>query len=225
MVKVFIDTNVIKFSATEHLAVVPVNRWQRNWYGNFIGRHVSEVRRVNPNDKLPPGRLKDEVARLPDVKRCADAGMIELYQDIQSWMEGAGLPRISSASGRFWGAEIKRGHPPHSGIQVLMGPSWMGFLSPDKYAIRYLSGIRDKRFQRLQRATGAYQGKDEQGKDKLNANQLIDAYLLWSAETNGADYFLTLDFTLISTVSRSKLNDYRPTLVTPSELLSRLNTD
>jgi hypothetical protein len=95
---------------------------------------------------------------------------------------------------------------------VIIGPSYLG--SADELALSFLKDIADERFKNFQKVTGAYQGKG-----RYNLNQLRDAFLLWCAEHNGADYLLTLDFKLINMVKRDKKHNITFAPVLPSELL------
>ncbi len=218
MTRVFIDTNVIKFSATKQLECIPVNKPTRNWYGKKTGYQVATVGYVNPNNNLRDGsEVKREAQLLPHIADLAKNGRIELYEDTEMQVESMGLPRISSVSGRFHGAPIKLATPPLIYSRIIIGPSYFG--SPYELSLDFFKGISDKRFKEIQKVTGAYQGKDH-----YNLNQLIDAFLIWSAEHNQCDYFLTLDFTLIKIVNHDKKERVCIKLVRPSELLQILGT-
>jgi hypothetical protein len=216
MARVFIDTNVIKFSATKQLEFIPVNKPTRNWYGKITGYQVATVGYVNPNDNLrDKSEIKKEAELLPDIAALAKNEHIELFEDTEMIVESMGLPKIGSASGRFYNAPIKRANPPIIYSRTIIGPSYMG--SPDELTLNFLKRITNKRFKELQKVTGAYQGKDN-----YNLNQLIDAYLIWSAEHNQCNYFLTLDFNLIKMIKNDKKKRVSINLVRPSELLQSL---
>jgi len=216
MTRVFIDTNVIKFSATKQLEIIPANKPTRNWYGKITGHQVATVGYVNPNDKLPDeSKIKIEAGLLSDIAILAKNGHIELFEDLEMMVESIGLPRIGSESGRFHGAPIKRANSPFIYGRTIMGPNHME--SPNELALKFFKEITHKRFKELQNVTGAYQGKDT-----YNLNQLIDAFLIWSAEHNQCDYFLTLDFKLIKMVKNDSKKRVNINLVRPSELLQNL---
>jgi hypothetical protein len=216
MIKVFIDTNVIKFSATKHLEIIPVNKPTRNWYGKITGYQVATVGYVNPNDNLRYGsEIRKEADLLPRIATLAKNECIELYEDIEMMAESMGLPRMGSASGRLYGAPIKRANPALIYSRTIIGPSYMG--SPDELALNFFKQISDRRFKDIQKVTGAYQGPN-----KYNLNQLIDAFLIWSAEHNKCNYFLTLDFKLIKMIENDKKKIVCIKLVRPSELLNIL---
>jgi hypothetical protein len=216
MDRVFIDTNVIKFSATKQLAIIPVNKPTRNWYGKITGYQVATVGYVNPNDNLrDESEIRKEADLLHHIATLAKREHIELYEDTEMMIESMGLPKIGSASRRFYDAPIKRAKPPLIYSRTFIGPSYIG--SPDELALDFFKGITDKRFKEIQKVTGAYQGKDY-----YNLNQLIDAFLIWSAEHNQCNYFLTLDFTLIKMIKNDTKQRVSIKLVRPSELLQIL---
>lgn len=216
MAKVFIDTNVIKFSATKQLEFIPVNKPTRKCYGKITGYQVATVGYVNPNDYLrDKSEIKKEAELLPNIADLAKNEHLELFEDTEMMVESMGLPKIGSASGRLYNAPIKRANPPLYYSRTIIGPNYMG--SPDELTLNFLKGITDKRFIEIQKVTGAYQGKDN-----YNLNQLIDAFLIWSAEHNQCDYFLTLDFKLIKMVKNDNKKRVNIKMVRPSKLLQSL---
>jgi hypothetical protein len=112
VIKVFIDTNIVKFSATKQLRLIPVNKPTRNWYGKKTGYQFSTVGYVNPNERLQDGsKIKKEAALLPDVADLAKSNRIELLESMEMVVESMGLPNIGSSSGRFYNAPIKKPIP------------------------------------------------------------------------------------------------------------------
>ncbi len=217
MIRVFIDTNTIKFSATKQLRIIPINKAIRNWYGKITSRIVSTIGYINPNEKLKNGsELKQEAKLLIDVAELAKNSHIELYEDVEMIVESMGLPNIGSSTGRLYKAPISRAEAPIKYGRMIMGPSYMG--SPKEMTLNFLKNINERRFKDLQKITGAYQGGD-----KYNINQLRDAFLIWSAEHNECDYFLTLDFKLIKMVKRDNKYEVKVNLVRPSELLQAID--
>jgi hypothetical protein len=216
MNKVFIDTNVIKFSATKQRRLLPVNRPTRNWYGKVTGYQLAELGYYNPNEKLNiESEIRQEAELLPEIADIAKLGHIKVLEDIEMMIESMGLPSINCSTGRFYGAPINRADRPIEYSRVIIGPNYMG--SPKQLAMNFLKNIDNSRFKEIQKVTGAYQGEN-----KYNHNQLIDAYLLWCAEYNKAKYFLTLDFKLIKMARGNKRIQLAVEPVKPSELLSKL---
>ncbi len=206
----FIDTNVLKFSATGPLMFIPVNKKIRNWYGRVVGMQVSRIGYVNRNEKIKNAELKREVNLLSKIAELAKSDKLEIFLHRESIFEGMGLPAMASASGNFFGAPITDAEAPIRYGRTLFYPR----VSPKELALDFLKGIDDKRFKELQKGTGAYQGGDN-----YNLNQLLDAFYIWCAEYNRCEYMLTLDFKLIKMIRSSRKHTVQVKLVKPSELL------
>lgn len=142
---------------------------------------------VNPNDKITNLELKAEADLLKDVAELGKSGSVEFVQTTEALYEEWGLPNMDSESGRFYGAPIRFIDAPFRYERV------MGGMGIDGGAEQYyfLASIQTPRFLEIQRASGAYQGKN-----LLNRNQLIDAFHVWCAESYGCAFLLTLDFKL-----------------------------
>lgn len=207
----FIDTNVLKFSASGPLMFIPVNRKIRNWYGRVVGIQVSRIGYVDRNEKIKSAELRREVNLLPKIAELAKSGRLEILLHSESIFEGMGLPAMASPSGRFLGAPITDAEAPIKYGRTLFHSR----ISPKELTLDFLKGIKDKRFKELQKVTGAYQGKDN-----YNLNQLLDAFYIWCAEHNQCGYMLTLDFKLIKMVRSSRKHSVQVKLVKPSELLA-----
>jgi hypothetical protein len=214
MLKVYIDANVIKFSATKQLRIVPKNEKTRNWYGKVTGVLVNSIEYVNPNDWIQNTKLKKEAYLLMQIAKLAKQSRLQVVMNLETKLETWGLPRMASKTGEFYGAHIKHVDAPIKYERIIMG---LGF-DLKKAQYEFMKDIPNKRFLQLQKEIGAYQGKN-----KTNHNQLLDAYHIWCAEHNQCDFFLTLDFKLIKIVNKSKSASIKPILVTPSELLDKIN--
>tara|TARA_B100001059_G_C17797807_1_gene564179 strand:+ start:896 stop:1762 length:867 start_codon:yes stop_codon:yes gene_type:complete len=59
----------------------------------------------------------------------------------------------------------------------------------------------------------------------ISDNQLLDAFHLWSAETNNMDYFLTVDKKFIRVMTQSKSIDLPCPPISPSQLIEQLDED
>jgi len=59
----------------------------------------------------------------------------------------------------------------------------------------------------------------------VSDNQLLDAFHLWSAETNDMDYFLTVDRKFIRVMTQSKSIDLPCLPISPSQLMEKLEED
>ena len=209
--KVYIDTNVLKFSATQLQRYRP--RTQKiNWGGRELEVTVNDLVCVNPNETIKNPELKIEAELLPVLAEAGKAGVIKYVIQMEALFESWGIPKMKSETGTFYDAPYECVEAPVKYSRTLVGA---GF-DPKEMQFRFLSSIKNKRFIELQKLTGAYQGSG-----KLNRNQLLDAFHLWCAEHNGCDYFLTLDFKLIRVVGKQK-GRFLSEVVKPSELMSRI---
>jgi len=213
--KILLDTTVLKFSASGPLSYIPVNRKTRNWYGRVTGFQFYKIGYVDRNQKIQNPELKREVQLLPKIAELAKSGTIELLMHQETVFESWGVPAMGSPDGPFYGAPISQAESPiKHGHRTLFAPS-LG-LSPDELTKNFLAGIRDKRFERLAKITGGYQGAG-----RYNLNQMRDAFYVWCAEHNECDFLLTLDFKLIRMLRNNTRDNLQVALVKPSELLSR----
>lgn len=210
--EVYIDTNVLKFSV--HHRSVYRGRSQRVKWG-----HIDKVLTVydlietDETTKLKANQ-RPEAKTLRLIADAARVGKIRLSISIETLIETWGLPKLDSVEGRFFGAEITPVPAPFRSSRVIATGQ------PDSVKnlqFEFLSKITDFRFLELQKATGAYQGKNG-----LQRNQLLDAFHLWCAEHNRCQYFLTMDTKLAKVVARAKR---APALhiVSPIELAAKLN--
>lgn len=208
--KVYIDTNVLKFSATRLPRLHPREQ-EVNWGGRLHKVTVHEPVDVNPNDFIKDPRLKAEVELLPELAEAGKRGQLRYLMQMETRIEGWGIPNMDSTTGRFYGAPIEVADAPIKYSRVIAG----GLEIPKDMQFEFLTRISSKRFHELQKVTGAYQGKGN-----LNRNQLLDAFHLWCAEHNKCDYFLTLDLKLIRVLRRNGKSRLQVEVVRPSELLS-----
>jgi hypothetical protein len=209
--RVYLDTTVLKFSATALRRYVPRKRKL------YLGANIPEVQAydigiVNPNESLA-GEIKTEAELLPALAEFGKQGTVKYFIHTETEFESWGLPKMrGNTTGRFYGTSIESAVSPVQYNRVMIGYYNQ---DPKKMQFDFLSGLKHTRFNELQRMTGAYQGPG-----KLHQNQLLDAFHIWCAEHNVCDFFLTLDFKLIRVVSSSRNRTIR--LVKPSELLKHL---
>ncbi|WP_137157319.1 hypothetical protein [Rhizobium sp. FKL33] len=208
--KVFVDTNILKFSAVKK-HVYRKKKTTINWGGAEFQADIYEPHTVNDLQKI-----KNEVQRRDALFLCmlAYAGISELLNfyfhravDLEAW----GLPGMASPSGRFFGCpvhDVPDPHPPRS--RIISG----GNKEPKEHSLDFISSIKHPRFVELMKMTGAYQGKNR----PLNLNQALDAYHIWCAESANIDYFLTMDYSLKRVVEHSK-TETSVKIVTPDQLI------
>jgi hypothetical protein len=207
--KVYLDTNIFKFSATGLLRFRP-REVTVDWGRMKQPLTVHDPVMVNPNDGLDNPELRREAELLPQVAALAGSGVADFVINIETEMEVWGLPNLDSETGRFYGAPYTRIDAPVQYGRVFFG----GNVGYKEEQFNFLRSLKHRRFGELQRITGAYQGKA-----KVNRNQLLDAFHLWCAEHNRCDFFLSLDFKLAKVIANSK-NKSTVLIVKPSELLA-----
>jgi len=209
---VYLDTNIYKFSATKLTRLRPrtkVLKWGDLEFEGVVHDFVT----VNPNDKIINPELRTEVNILPELAEFGKEGKVKYIIQTETLLESWGIPNMDSRSGKFYGAPIDYAKAPIQYERVLVG----GFEGPQEMQFDFLAGIKNKRFEKLQKITGAYQGPG-----KLNRNQLLDAFHIWCAEYNKCNFFLTLDLKLIKVINKGGANRLSTRLIRPSELLAEL---
>lgn len=210
--KVYLDTNVLKFSATELPRMAP-RQETINWGGIEHEITVHDFVEVNPNEKIGNPDLKVEADSLSELAGLGKLGAVEYLIQMETMFESWGLPNMDSSTGKFYGAPVKTVDAPIQYGRTMIG----GGQDAKEMQYDFLSRIDNGRFKELQKITGAYQGKNPP-----NRNQLLDAFHVWCAEHNDSDYFLTLDFKLIRVVNNGGAEKVKTKLVRPSELLAIL---
>lgn len=211
--RVYVDTNIFKFSATELTRLRPRSK-TINWGGNNIEVTVHDFIEENPIHRISNEELKSEAELLPELANLGKVGLIQYVIQLEAELESWGIPNVDSNSGRFYGAPVEPVEAPNVYGRVIAG----GPNDPKEEQFKFLSRIDDTRFKELQKITGAYQGGN-----KLNRNQLLDAFHLWCAEHNNCTYFLTMDFKLIRVSRNGGSKKLKVQPVRPSELLRELS--
>lgn len=213
--KIYIDAaNIFKYCATK-LKRLQAKGQVLNWGGREIKNTVSEIVFINPNNRIANNeKLKYEAGLLAQVANLAKNEKISLVVNVESLIESCRLPGLDSQDGVFYNAPYQLVSAPIKYSRIIVG----SFNSKEEQII-FLSNINHKRFKEIQKATGAYQGKQ----NPLNENQLLDAWHLWCAEYNNCDYLLTLDNSLARLIENSKSWQGSVEVVTPSKLISSIN--
>jgi hypothetical protein len=213
-IKVYLDTNIYKFSATQLPRLRP--RQQTITWGDIVQEvTVHDFIEVDPNDKIQNQELKNEAELLPKLAELGEKGAVRYFIQIEALLESWGIPNMDSRTGKFYGAPVEQVEAPVKYGRVILG----GNQDAKEMQFNFLSGLNHKRFIELQKVTGAYQGPG-----KLNRNQLLDAFHIWCAEHNECEFFLTLDFKLIRIVTNNRSYNSTVKLVRPSELLNNIKT-
>jgi hypothetical protein len=212
--KVYLDTNIFKFSATNLPRFQP--RLQNINWGEVNNQvTVHDYVSVNPNEKITNTKLKQNAELLVELADLGKQGKIKYLIQNETLFETWFLPDMDSRSGKFYGSPITHVEAPINYSRTMIG----GNINDKDMQFDFLKSIKHKRFIELQKITGAYQGKN-----KMNRNQLLDAFHIWCAEHNECDYFLTMDFKLIKMISDNKKQNIKVKLITPSDLLIKIKS-
>jgi len=210
--KVYLDTNVLKFSATQLPRLKP-KKQIINWGGIEQNVTVHDFVEINPNENITNPELKTEAALLPNLAELGKNGTVRFLIQVETLLESWGIPNMDSKSGKFYGTPIEHVEAPVQYGRIM----FCGNQDSKEMQFDFLSRLNNMRFKELQKIVGAYQGPG-----KLNRNQLLDAFHVWCAEHHECDYFLTLDFKLIRIVANGGAERVQVNLVRPSELIMQL---
>ena len=215
MIKVFFDTNILKFSATELRRLVPKEVEPIQWGDILIDSPVYDIVTINPNENIKNEKLRKEADLLPHISDLAKNDRIKLVTHHETLLESWGIPNMDSLSGKFYNAPYDLIEAPIGYSRAIIGYG----IDADKEQLNFISSIKDKRFIEIQKATGAYQGKG-----KYSRNQLLDAWHIWCAEHNQCNYFLSMDFKLIRMISNNKRWESTLKIAPPSVVINEIKT-
>jgi len=103
MAKIFLDTNVFKFSATKQLRMVP-RRQEVDWGHITTTVVVHNLALLNPLDRLSAHshELRSEADLLPKVAALGIREGVTFVTHMEGGLEAAHLPNMDSVSGK-WG--------------------------------------------------------------------------------------------------------------------------
>src|SRR5262245_18849977 len=99
---VYLDTNVLKFSATRLLRSKPVPQ-EIEWSGRTFEAVVHQDIEVNPNLAITNAELLAEAELLPQLAEAGKQGRVTYVMHIETLIESWGLPNMDSETGRFFG--------------------------------------------------------------------------------------------------------------------------
>ena len=212
-IKVYLDTNVLKFGIESARRLVPRNQ-SLNVNGKEIQFKIHDIFDIPVHEKVRNQEpLYKGIKLLPRVINFAKQGKFAFCTNFETMFEFWGILLLEEKKSYFEGSEIKEVQAPIKYSRILAG---FGQDSKTRQ-FEFLKSIKDKRFQELQKVTGAYQGEN-----KYNRNQLLDAFHFWCAEYNKCDYFLTLDFKMINHLRKQKKFTSMVKIVSPVELLNEI---
>jgi hypothetical protein len=194
---VFIDTNILKFSAVKK-HVYRARKTTVSWGGKEFETEYREPHTVNDIHRIKNEDQKRDAAFLGMLAYAGISEWLKFYSHREVDLEMWGLPGMVSPSGRFFGCTIHKVQDPAAPqLRIIVG----GNKAIKKHILDFMCSIKHPRFIELTKMTGAYQGKSK----PLNLNQARDAYHIWCAESAEMDYFLTMDYKLQKVVGRSKI--------------------
>lgn len=207
---VFIDANILKFSAVKKHVYRP-RKDTINWGGTEHEVELHEPYTTNDLHKIKNETQERDAVFLGMLAYAGISGRLKFHIHREVDLETWSLPGMASASGRFFGCPINGvADPVPLPSRIIIG----GEKKFKEHKLDFLCGIRHPRFIDLTKMTGAYQGTQK----PLNLNQALDAYHIWCAECAGMNYFLTMDYKLQKVVEKSKVET--PVVIrTPDQLL------
>ena len=208
--KVFLDSNIVQHAATTY----------RTCDIYFGGARLGEPPiRQGPIKTARKQQAKDhglrrEIEKLPQLSSILRSIGASLIMDHDNFSEVRKAGRFRTEY--FYNSDIKYANRPPESNTLLGCSGWLNPGPTDNQFHNFLRRLKNPRFLELAKYAGALQGTQD------NYNQLADAYFLWCAEENRADYFLTLDFRLKRSMDNARRLSYYPKIVTASQLLAEL---
>jgi len=101
--KIYIDTTVLKFSATRLPRLRP-RKQVVNWGGKEFEMTVHDYIRVNPNDSIGNNKLRFEVELLPTLAEAGKRGEVQYVLQMETLFESWKIPKMDSETGIFYDA-------------------------------------------------------------------------------------------------------------------------
>lgn len=214
LAKVFIDTNILKFSAVKKYCYLPKTT-KNNWNGEDYEGKIYEHYTANDINKIKNDTQKRDAVFLGILAYAGISGSLEYFIHREVDLELWGLPGTSSPSGRFFDCPLSKIQDPFPPKERIVFGGEKKFR---EHTLDFLSSIQEPRYLEITKMTGAFQGAGR----SLHLNQALDAYFIWCAECAGLEYFLTMDYKLIKVVASSK-RETAVKLITPEGLLRDLS--
>jgi hypothetical protein len=225
--RIFLETNALKFASERILRAYRIRKVVR-WGSAAVTIPMVRWYEEYPNHRLDrrQWRLILEISCLPSIAWMARQGRVELLCTEEVVIELRGLPKTDDPRGLFYGAPITWVKAPayttgNGLLERLVQPRAQHRRNARERQLEFLGSIQRQRFLDLQKATGAYQGPGR----PPHRNQLWDAFHVWSAESAGADYFLTLDMKLLRHLAQHLRFPPLIPCLGPLALLRRLEKD
>jgi hypothetical protein len=151
---VYVDANVFKFAASK-LPRFFRKTQQLNWGNKSSVHEYWEPGYLDPNDAIKDLELRAEAKLLGKIAIEARAARILLITNHESLTETWGLPNMDSIGGSFYGAPIGQCPSPVIYSRIVVG----GSRSMQELQTTFLISIKNSRFEEIQKAVGAIQGR------------------------------------------------------------------
>ena len=118
--KVYLDTNIFKFSATDLPRLRP-RQQNINWGGVDHEVTVHDYINVNPNEKITNAKLKQNAESLEELAALGKQGTIKYIIQNETLFESWGIPNMDSQTGKFYGTPIEHVEAPIKYGRVMIG--------------------------------------------------------------------------------------------------------
>lgn len=208
--RVLLDTSVLHHSRAIRRVLAPRQK-RLNWGGDLIELTVHEPAIEDRTQRLNE-RNRREIALLPQIASLATTAQITLLLHIETELALWGQPRTAGVL--FFDAPISR-----IWQKPLPRTISIGLAALDQQTA-FLRGIKEPRYRELRKACGAES-------DTGVGRQLRDAFHVWAAESEEADFVLTTDLKLADDLERRRKTRtrYLPRVLVlcPSKLLAFIN--
>ncbi len=208
MIRVFVDTSIARYADRSREV------WRKEKQTVRWGPSLQEIEIVRPHTERPLEKLQTEehaqtyadALLIEQVEALAQAKLIRLCWHFETHWEfvrnkaiGIPAPPILEL--------IEKANCPIYYSRMIVSP----FDNEDKQ-LEFLRRLNHPDFETWKKLVGAQPGT------KRERNQLMDAWHLWSADHNHCEYFLTMDYRLISSI-HSRKHERPLRVVAPAQFL------
>jgi len=214
MLRVFVDTSIVRFSETERQHWIVENQsvqWGPTTVASPVHQPVSEFPLEKLNHEQSQKAYRDALL-IPKIDDLAKDGLISLcwhketqWEYLRKRTVGSAKPSIIDRIG-------------NANCQIYYGRLITSPFKNEDEQLSFLQRLNHSEFEKWKKIVGGA---------KLGApgerSQLMDAWNLWSADHNHCDYFLTMDYKLIKSVA-SRKHSSTLRLVSPSIFLAEFQT-
>lgn len=208
MLRVFIDNCVVRNSQQVRIELEEVQE-NINWGGQEFTVPITKPKAVYPNEKFKNQndlRAYVDSQKIPRIEKLARLKLIKLYWHHELRWEFISKRKLKKGNVSIVNYIHEANSPIYYSRVVASA------ISKEDYQFNFIKNLKHQRFNEWKNACGVIAGS------KKERNQTLDAFHLWTAEHNWCDYFVTMDYKLISAVEKSTLKT-ELNIVSPTELL------